>query len=60
MGKPVVHWQLLSKEPAKLSEFYGKTFDCKIRHIAGITTGSKPAARAASTAALCGRSADSS
>ena len=34
MGKPVVHWQLLSKEPAKLSEFYGKTFDRKIRHIA--------------------------
>jgi len=24
----------LSKDPAKLSEFYGKTFDCKIRHIA--------------------------
>ena len=34
MGKPVVHQQLLSKEPAKLSEFYEKTFDCKIRHIA--------------------------
>ena len=24
MGKPVVHWQLLSKDPAKLSEFYRK------------------------------------
>ena len=33
MGKPV-HWGLLSMDPAKLSEFYGKTFDCKIRHIA--------------------------
>ena len=25
MGKPVVHWQLLSKEPAKLSEFYERS-----------------------------------
>jgi predicted enzyme related to lactoylglutathione lyase len=61
MGKPVVHWQLLSKDPAKLSEFYGKTFDCKIRHIAEMNYHwLKPAARAASTAASCGRSADSS
>jgi predicted enzyme related to lactoylglutathione lyase len=33
MGKPV-HWKLLSKDPAKLSEFYGKIFACKIRHSA--------------------------
>jgi hypothetical protein len=33
MGKPVVHWELLSKDPAKLSDFYQKIFDWKIQHI---------------------------
>lgn len=33
MGKPVVHWELLSKDPAKLSNFYEKVFDWKIQHI---------------------------
>ena len=32
MGMPVVHWELMSKEPAKLAEFYGKIFDWKIQH----------------------------
>jgi hypothetical protein len=33
MGKPVIHWELLSKNPAKLSDFYEKVFDWKIQHI---------------------------
>ena len=33
MGKPVVHWELMSKDPAKVSEFYEKLFDWKIQHI---------------------------
>jgi predicted enzyme related to lactoylglutathione lyase len=33
MGRPVVHWELMSKDPAKLSEFYEKVFDWKIQHI---------------------------
>ena len=33
MGKPVVHWELMSKDPAKVSEFYEKVFDWKIQHI---------------------------
>ena len=33
MGKPVTHWELLSKDPAKLSDFYKKVFDWKIQHI---------------------------
>ena len=33
MGKPVTHWELLSKDPAKLSDFYAKVFDWKIQHI---------------------------
>ena len=33
MGKPVVHWELWSKEPAKLSDFYSKVFDWNINHI---------------------------
>lgn len=30
MGKPVVHWEMLSKDPARLSDFYQKIFDWKI------------------------------
>src|SRR2546423_12642777 len=33
MGKPVVHWELYSKDPAKVSAFYEKIFDWKIQHI---------------------------
>ena len=33
MGSPVVHWELMSKDPAKLSDFYQKVFDWKIQHI---------------------------
>jgi predicted enzyme related to lactoylglutathione lyase len=33
MGKPVVHWELMSKDPAKVSEFYEKVFDWKIQHV---------------------------
>jgi predicted enzyme related to lactoylglutathione lyase len=33
MGKPVVHWELLSKDPAKASDFYEKVFAWKIQHI---------------------------
>ncbi len=32
MGNPVVHWELMSKEPAKVAEFYAKVFDWKINH----------------------------
>jgi predicted enzyme related to lactoylglutathione lyase len=32
MGKPVVHWEFWSKDPAKVSEFYSKVFDWKIQH----------------------------
>jgi len=34
MGNPVVHWELMSKDPAKVSAFYEKIFDWKIEHIA--------------------------
>ncbi len=33
MGKPVVHWELMSKDPAKVSDFYAKIFDWKVQHI---------------------------
>jgi predicted enzyme related to lactoylglutathione lyase len=33
MGNPVVHWELWSKDPAKVSGFYEKVFDWKIQHI---------------------------
>ena len=33
MGKPVVHWELLSKDPAKVAQFYEKIFDWKIQHV---------------------------
>ena len=32
MGNPVVHWELLSKDPAKVSAFYEKLFGWKIQH----------------------------
>ncbi len=33
MGQPVVHWELWSKEPEKVSEFYSLVFDWSIQHI---------------------------
>jgi predicted enzyme related to lactoylglutathione lyase len=30
MGKPVVHWEFWSSDPAKISDFYSKVFDWKI------------------------------
>lgn len=33
MGKPVVHWELMSKDPAKVSAFYERIFDWKITHM---------------------------
>ena len=30
MGSPVVHWELMSKEPAKIADFYARIFDWKI------------------------------
>lgn len=32
MGKPVVHWELMSKDPAKVADFYEKIFDWKVQH----------------------------
>lgn len=32
MGSPVVHWELMSKEPAKMAAFYEKLFGWKIQH----------------------------
>ena len=33
MGRSVVHWELMSKDPAKVSAFYEKIFGWKIQHI---------------------------
>ena len=33
MGNPVVHWELISKDPAKLSDFYAKICGRKIEHM---------------------------
>jgi predicted enzyme related to lactoylglutathione lyase len=33
MGSPVVHWELWSKDPVKVSAFYEKAFGWKIQHI---------------------------
>jgi uncharacterized protein len=32
MGRPVVHWELMSQDPAKVSDFYAKVFDWKVQH----------------------------
>jgi predicted enzyme related to lactoylglutathione lyase len=32
MGNPVVHWELVSKNPAKLAAFYESIFAWKIEH----------------------------
>src|SRR5262249_31316585 len=33
MGRPVVYWELMSKDPGKVSDFYQKVFDWKIQHL---------------------------
>ena len=33
MGKPVVHWELWSKNPEAVSKFYEKVFDWKIQNV---------------------------
>lgn len=33
MGNPVVHWELMSKDPAGISSFYEKLFGWKIQHV---------------------------
>ena len=33
MGNPVVHFELMSKNPEKVSDFYAKTFGWKIKHM---------------------------
>lgn len=33
MGQPVVHWELWSKNPEKISEFYRSAFGWEIQHI---------------------------
>jgi hypothetical protein len=32
MGQPVVHWELMSKEPEKVAGFYAKIFGWKVTH----------------------------
>lgn len=33
MGQPVVHWELWSQNPEKVSEFYRKAFGWEIQHV---------------------------
>ena len=33
MGSPVVHWELWSKDPAKVSAFYERVFDWKVNYV---------------------------
>lgn len=33
MGRPVVHWELWSKEPEKIAGFYQKVFGWEVQHI---------------------------
>jgi predicted enzyme related to lactoylglutathione lyase len=33
MANPVVHWELYSKKPASLADFYGKVFGWNIKHM---------------------------
>jgi len=33
MGSPVVHWELWSKDPAKVSAFYERVFEWKVNHV---------------------------
>ena len=33
MGNPVVHWELMSKNPEKVSDFYAKLFGWNVKHM---------------------------
>ena len=33
MGNPVVHFELMSKNPEKVSDFYAKTFGWKVKYM---------------------------
>lgn len=33
MANPVVHWEMMSREPAKIAGFYEKAFGWKIEHM---------------------------
>lgn len=33
MGNPVVHWEMMSKDPAKVSAFYKKIFGWKMQNL---------------------------
>jgi predicted enzyme related to lactoylglutathione lyase len=33
MGNPVVHWELMSKNPKKVAEFYAKIFGWNVRDV---------------------------
>ena len=33
MGNPVVHWELMSKDPARVASFYEEIFGWKVRHV---------------------------
>jgi len=33
MGHPVVHWELMSKDPARIASFYEKIFGWKIEQV---------------------------
>jgi hypothetical protein len=33
MGRPVVHWELWSKNPEKIGSFYSRVFDWDVRHL---------------------------
>src|SRR5262249_33603754 len=32
MGNPVVHWEMMSKEPEKVADFYAKIFGWKVQY----------------------------
>jgi len=36
MGRPVVHWELMSKDPAKVASFYESIFGWKIDYVPAI------------------------
>ncbi|HZP85310.1 MAG TPA: VOC family protein [Burkholderiales bacterium] len=33
MGRPIVHWEFMSKDPAKVADFYEKLFGWKIQYL---------------------------
>ena len=33
MGRPVVHWELWSKDPQRIADFYARVFDWKVQEM---------------------------